>query len=511
MRAVQSRGFDPDRKVCSVSSRRSDAGVPNLNGWNDDSPRHSGTAFRVHHKLRNAIVCVVVALLTFVGTAAAATYVNIGGIIDGQSVDFIGANGKAVATSIVDPNAGKPLDILILGQDTRSGEDNLSIGGSDKTLESNHNSDTAMVMHISADRKFIDLMSIPRDSIVDVPACTTTKGVVKAQYDVMFNSIFANAYSKGDDLASAASCTVNAVNSLTGLDIQNFIVVDFAGLKSMIDAIGGVDVCLPSHVFDGYTGINLDAGWQHLDGLTATQYARRRHGADTDGTDMERTARQQYLIKQLIAQALSKNMLTQSSQLYQLAKAALKSLNISSGLANTTTLAGLAMSMKDFDTSHLYTRTVPVTDWPTNRNHVMWTAEADTYWAKMRNDKPLFDESGSSSSDSSSASSDSSSSDSSDSSDSSTDQSNQSDQSTTDQQGSDATQSDQSGSSSEQTQTKPNTKVADGVEKTADGQYIDTATGGVIDEKTGIIHNATTNVVMGISESYLNNVVCKVK
>lgn len=487
-----------------MSSKRSAPGVPNINSWNG-APRHSGTAFRVQHRLRNTLVCVVVALLVFVSTAAAATYVNIDGIIHGQKVDLIGQNGEAVATSIVDPNAGQPLDILILGQDTRSGEENLAIGGSDTTLESNHNSDTAMVMHVSADRRFIELVSIPRDSIVDVPSCTTTKGEIKAQRNVMFNTIFANAYETGGDLASAASCTVNAVNSLTGLDIQNFVVVDFAGLTSMIDAIGGVDVCLPTHVYDGYTGINIDAGWRHLDGLTATQYARRRHGADTDGTDMERTARQQYLVKQLLAQALSKNLFTQSGDLYQLAKAALKSLNISTGLANTTTLAGLAMSMKDFKTSNLYTRTVPVTDWVRDANRVVWTSEADTLWAKMRNDKPFVDSLDSASKGDSAQ----------------TDQSS-GDQQSTDQQNADSTQTDQSGQSGQsgadqsqstqtQTPTPANTKVADGVEKNAQGQLIDTATGGIIDAKTGIIHNATTNVVMGISDSYLNNVVCKVK
>ena len=60
--------------------------------------------------------------------------------------------------------------------------------------------------------------------------CETSKGTIPAQYNVMFNSIFAGAYKTGGDLSSAASCTLNAVNSLTGLNIQNFIVVDFAGL-----------------------------------------------------------------------------------------------------------------------------------------------------------------------------------------------------------------------------------------------------------------------------------------
>lgn len=499
-----------------MSSKRSGAGVPNINGWGAGAPRHSDTAFRVQHRLRNTLICALVAALVFVGTAAAATYVNIDGIINGQSVDLIPQNGQATAASIVDPNSGKPLDVLILGQDTRSGDDNLALGGNDTESETNHNSDTAMILHISADRKFADLVSIPRDSIVDAPACETTKGTIKAKNNVMFNSIFADAYQTGGDLASAASCTLNAVNSLTGLEISNFVVVDFAGLKSMIDAIGGVDLCLPTYVFDGYTGINLQAGWQHLDGTTATQYARRRHGADTDGTDMERTARQQYLVKQLLAQALDKNLFTQSGQLYQLAKAALKSLNISSGLANTTTLAGLAMSMKDFKTSNLYTRTVPVTDWVRDANRVVWTSEADTLWAKMRNDRPFVDSSTGTDTGSSTDSTDSTGSTDASQQGSGSQGTDSADQSQSTQSGSGQsaqgqTQGQTQGQDQSQQQAEKTTTVAEGVEKNAQGQYIDTATGGVIDQKTGIIHNATTNVVMGISESYLNNVVCKVK
>lgn len=125
------------------------------------------------------------------------------------------------------------------------------------------------------------------------------------------------------------------------MNIQNFIVVDFAGLVKMIDSVGGVDLCIPQNVNDPYTGLNLDKGMHHLDGVAATQYARIRHGIG-DGSDTSRTTRQQYLIKQLLSEALSKNLFTDTAQLYQLAKSALKSLNISQGMADTAALAGLA-------------------------------------------------------------------------------------------------------------------------------------------------------------------------
>ena len=497
----------PRRKVFGVSlkrsgrARRSQAEIPNITGWNDVSPRH-GTAFQVRHRVRDAVACAVVALLCFVGAAAGATLLDINRTIDDGMVDVIPQNGQSASAQVVDPNAGKPIEILVLGQDTREGAGNTAIGGDFEDVQDQHQADTTMVVQISADRSYINLMSIPRDSMVDVPSCETSAGTMGAQYNVMFNSVFASAYRMGGDLASAASCTLNAVNSLTGLDIQNFIVVDFNGLKSMIDAIGGVDICIPSDIDDVYTTLTLSKGWQHLDGTAATQYARMRHGAG-DGSDVQRTARQQYLVKQLLQQALDKDLLTQSGQLYQLAKAALKSLNISKGLANSTTLAGLAMSLKDLDVSHFYTRTVPVVESPYDANRVVWSSDADTLWARMRNGQPFVEQAGQSDADGAQdAGSDAGSA-----ADGSADGSQSADGGSTD---ADADANADANAESGDRNAQQSVEVASGVVMDADGSYIDTATGGVIDTETGIIKDPYTGLVVGISESYLNNVACPV-
>lgn len=458
--------------------------MPNVGGWRDIAPRHS-MAFRMQHRVRNTVIYVLVAMLVFVGTAAAATFMDLSSTIENGEVRVIPQKGQKEA-ELVDPNAGKSIELLVLGQDTRDGADNAAIGGGD-TSEGSHQADTTMVVQISADRSYINLVSIPRDSLVDAPSCETSKGTMSAQYNVMFNSIFANGYATGGDLASAASCTVNAVNSLTGLNIQNFIVVDFNGLKDMINAIGGVKICIPSDVQDHYTGLNLTKGLHQLDGLTATQYARTRYSMG-DGSDVQRTTRQQYLIKQLLQQALDKNIFTHTSELYQLAKSALKSLNISHGLADTATLAGLAMSLKNLNVSHMYTRTLPVVTAPNDPNRVVWDSSADQLWAKMREGKPFIEET-----------------------QQIADNGNQ------DSSNNDANQQDSADQNNAQTdqnnaqQAPQNTKVADGVEKTPDGRYIDTATGGVIDTETGAVQDANTGQVLGISEAYLNNVVCPVQ
>lgn len=176
--------------------------LPNVNGLRDAKPRHS-LGYRVQHRARTIVASVIAAMLVFSGTAAAATWLDVNGIIKDHSVEIIGQGSLDANTSIIDPNSGKPIEFVLIGQDSRDGEENQSVGGNFDDVVGNHQADTTMVAQISADRTKINLVSIPRDSLVDIPQCETTNGTIPAQYNVMFNSIFANAYQTGGDLASA--------------------------------------------------------------------------------------------------------------------------------------------------------------------------------------------------------------------------------------------------------------------------------------------------------------------
>ncbi|WEV73024.1 LCP family protein [Bifidobacterium sp. ESL0790] len=469
-----------------ASHRLDEKSVPNINGWHQVKPRH-GTMYMVRHRLRRAIAMVVVAALGFVGSAAGAMAVNL--LLAPNDVKFI-AQKKVRDEGPIDPNAHKPIDLLLLGQDTRDGGDNSALGGSDSAYDDDadeHNADTAMVMQISADRSYINMVSIPRDSLVDVPSCNTSRGTMPAQYGVMFNSIFANAYQTGGDLASAASCTVNAVNSLTGLNIQNFIVVDFQGLKNMIDAIGGVNICIPTDMRDDYTDLDVKRGLQHLDGTQATQYARMRHGTGTDGSDIMRTTRQQYLIKELVNQALSKNFMTHSNELYKLSQAALQSLSVSSGLDKPTILAGLAYSLRNFKVDHLYSQTISVVPAPNDSNRVVWSDNADSIWQKLRDNQPLT-EAG----------------------DTSSDASQQQSQSGSDQSGAAQQGTDQSAQGQPSTTSQGTLDPKTGLITRPDGTLVDPATGGIVDPDDGSIRDPQTNQYIGIAYQYLNVTVCAV-
>lgn len=492
-----------------MANARHDTGdLPNLTGLGGARPHHSA-GYRVRHRARTIIVCLMAAALVFAGTVAAAVWTDIGSAVKDGELKLNLSGSSKVDESLTDFNAGKPVNILLIGQDSREGDGNSSIGGSQADVQGLHNADTTMVMQIAADRKTISLVSIPRDSLVDVPSCETTAGTIPAQYGVQFNAIFPNAYAMGG-LASATSCTLNAVNSLTGLDIGNVVVVDFQGLSGMIDALGGVDLCIPEAIQDYNTGLNLAAGMQHLDGMAATQYARVRYSVG-DGSDIMRTTRQQYLIKQLLNEARNKNLFTQTGQLYQLAKQALQSLNISSGLADISTLAGLAMSLKNLDSNGLQAQTVPIMPAPEDPNRRVWTADADALWAKMRKGEPIFQSSAHASSHGGEAT-----------------------------EGTDAGDSGNAGDGTGASvapgddgtaadtvvpqETTPSATGGDiasriqglspdattGLISLDDGTLVDPETKGIVDPQSGAIRDSTTGEFIGMADRYLNTTVCAV-
>lgn len=467
-------------------------------------PRHSASPWRIRHRLLRIIACVVTAALVFVGTVAATTWLSLNdAIIDGKVESLIPQEER------FDPNKGKAIKFVLIGQDTRDdGNADLS-GGLHDGEDGLHNADTTMVVDISADRSFINIVSIPRDSIVDVPSCKTTGGKdIPAQYGVMFNSVFSTAYREGGDLSTAASCTVTAVNSLTGMHITNFIVVDFKGLADMIDAIGGVDVCIPVDTVDPNTDMDLRKGLHHLDGRAATNYARMRHGSGTDGSDIMRTTRQQYLIKSVINEAISKNMFTQTNELYQLALAALRSLNISSGMADTNALVSLALSLRNLDISHVYAQTVPAVPAPFDPNRVVWADTADEVWHKLRDDKPLYggDEADTKEDDATQTDQDDNASPSESASPSN---------STSPSEGVSPSESDAPAPSDGTTATptakpQPTVDPKTGLIKQEDGTLIDPDTNGTVDPENGAITDPDTGQYIGIAYQYLNSTICSV-
>jgi len=307
--------------------------------------------------------------------------------VDGLDLDdlVVAAPTPSATPDPADAAAGRAVNVLVLGSDQRDGA-NEAIGGAEEGMRS----DTTIVVHVSADRSRIEMVSIPRDSLVDIPECTLTNGATtKPQRNAMFNSAFALGWDRGGDIDSAAACTVSTVQANTGLTIDHVVIVDFAGFQNMINAIGGVDMCIAQDVKDKYTGLDLTAGVHRLDGVQALQYARARHGTGFDGSDTARAGRQQVLIASVANEVLSKNVMTDASQLAQFLSAATQSVTTNLSLGDLT---GLAFSLRGIDRERIKLMTVPWAPARSDRNRVEWTPEADAIWANLAADVPMLGE-----------------------------------------------------------------------------------------------------------------------
>jgi LCP family protein required for cell wall assembly len=180
------------------------------------------------------------------------------------SLNVTSALGPDRPMEIVDKDAPtKPLNILLLGSDTREGQGN-HIGGETPGL-----SDTTILLHISADRKLAYGVSLPRDAMVERPSCERKDG---NGTDPGGLSMFNAAYAVG-----GPACTIKTVEELTDIRINHFVVIDFNGFKKMVDALNGVEVCVPKEVNDTTGHIFLPAGTYDVKGQRALDYVRVRH------------------------------------------------------------------------------------------------------------------------------------------------------------------------------------------------------------------------------------------
>ncbi|MDN4474917.1 LCP family protein [Demequina sp. SYSU T00192] len=277
------------------------------------------------------------------------------------------------ATADADPedlSAGKALNILLMGSDTREGEDNQELGKGDVGGMRN---DTTMIMHISADRERVELLSIPRDSRVAVSDCKMLDGSTVYGWTGKFNIAFSNGGQNGN-IAEAAACVATTIYDLTGLLVDHYAVVDFSGFVDMVDALDGVPMCITQDVYSPKAHLELEAGAQVLDGTTALAWARARTGTGLgDGTDLMRIERQQELLTNMARKALGLNVLTDAKKGTKFINALAGSMTMDPELGDSRFLLGLAWSLRSFDTSNLYMATVPWQYAGDSSGDVLWT------------------------------------------------------------------------------------------------------------------------------------------
>lgn len=343
------------------------------------NPRHASAIHR--HTLLRVLALGMTAVLAFVGAGAATAYFTIQGNI--KSADVTGLLGNRPTPPPGDPDKGRALNVLLLGSDVRNGE-NGAIGGTVSGMRS----DTAILMHISADRSRVELVSIPRDSWVTIPPCLRSNGTTSGTSTTKFNAAFSIGAESGK-VTDAAACTIKTVESLTHVFIDDFVVIDFTGFIGMVNALGGVPICIPNDMSSPKSGLKVKAGYQTLKGPMALSYARARTGTGLgDGSDTGRISRQQQLLSATIRQAQSKNLLTDAGALYKFLDAATSSLTTSPHLASIRNLVGLALSMRGLQAKNVTFVTVPWTPRGDGAN-VVWTSAADAIWANIKADRPV--------------------------------------------------------------------------------------------------------------------------
>jgi LCP family protein required for cell wall assembly len=277
-------------------------------------------------------------------------------------------------------------NIMIIGSDTRQGQ-GPGFGQNLNTAQS----DTLMILHLSADRKWVDVMSIPRDSWVNIPACKMGNGQVSAPTTFKINEAFALGNLDGFHTDLGVACTVKTLEQDTGIHIDHFVAINFQGFRDMVNALGGVEECNTTAIDDPKSGLYLKPGHHLLHGLGALAYVRARYSLG-DGSDLERIGRQQAFMSSLVERVKSK--LLNPIAIYHFLDAATKSITIDSQLGGIHGLYDLASSVRSLPASQVtfftlpnYPRQLVV---PTDTANVMWTQPEDsTIFQDFRNDVPV--------------------------------------------------------------------------------------------------------------------------
>ncbi|MFE3070180.1 LCP family protein [Streptomyces sp. NPDC059247] len=268
------------------------------------------------------------------------------------------------------------LDILVLGSDSRSG-DNGAYGKD----EGGARSDTAMVVHVHEGHKKASVVSIPRDTLVDRPACTDDRGgAVPAEHRAMFNT----AYEVG-----GPACAVKTVEAMSGIRMDHYIEVDFTGFRKLIDELGGVEITTTRPIKDAKSHLDLAPGTHVLDGERSLGLVRTRKSVG-DGSDLGRIQLQQAFMKAFVEQVRSVGVLTSPKKLLDLADTATKAITPDSELDSVKELAAFAGSLSGIDAGNVHMVTLPVEYDPRDPNRVVpLEAQSRQVWTALRKDLPI--------------------------------------------------------------------------------------------------------------------------
>jgi LCP family protein required for cell wall assembly len=340
--------------------------APTSNG----TPKRRGAAKR-KHTIGKVLLATSLVLALATGLGVTYLYRHLNGNLD--VIDLSDQLENRPDKKVQGPQ--EPLNVLVMGSDDRDGEgnniDNQELGSADR-------SDTTILMHLSADRERAYGISIPRDSMVDRPECTTEDGeTIPGATNVQWNEAFG---------LGGPACTIQQFEQITGVFVDHYVVVDFAGFEGMVDAIDGVPVCIPEDIYDPAHGINIPAGTREIEGREALNYVRARYTLG-DGSDIGRIKRQQAFIAAMVNKVMSAGTLARFDRLVGFLNAATESLQ--TDLESVVKIAKVGMGFQNIGMDNIQFVTVPWQYAPQDPNRVAWLPAADDLWAKIAADEPL--------------------------------------------------------------------------------------------------------------------------
>ncbi|MFB9558405.1 LCP family protein [Streptomyces roseoviridis] len=290
------------------------------------------------------------------------------------------------------PNAlgDTPLNILLIGSDSRADARNVALGGGKDQRDRKPLADVQMLLHVSADRKNASIISIPRDTVVPIPKCRDGEQTYPATSTRPINETL----SRG-----GPGCTLTTWETLTGVYIDHWMMVDFAGVVAMADEVGGVPVCVKTGVWDrstrdqkGGSGLKLPEGTHEVKGEQALQWLRTRHAF---GSDQNRAKAQHMYMNGMMKKLQEQNAWSDTGRLMGLADAATRALRVSDEIKSVKRLFDLSMQLKNVKLDRLTTATVPTRPYPGNPR--AWLEpippSADKMWSMLRDDV-AFDKNG---------------------------------------------------------------------------------------------------------------------
>ncbi|MFC9734630.1 LCP family protein [Streptomyces roseolus] len=273
------------------------------------------------------------------------------------------------------PTSGQ--NLLVLGSDSRAGDNGDLAGGA----VGGGRSDTTLVVHIPEGRTQAVAVSIPRDTLVTRPECVRRDGTTAPSAKrVMFNSVYAQ---------YGSACVAKTVEAMSGVRLDHFMEIDFAGFKDLVDTLGGVTVDVKQPIDDKQSGLHLEAGRQKLDGTQSLAFVRTRHGVG-DGSDLGRISLQQQFLTALLTEVKNQDLLSSPAKSYKIADSATKALTTDSELASLTALGDFGRSLNGVDPQNMETIMLPVAYDKIDPNRVVaHEPNASQLWKAIREDAEI--------------------------------------------------------------------------------------------------------------------------